>query len=370
MLASVKFPLLPSIKRLRTIVQTFMNLGDGNNMKDTPRQQTRNRIFQLVFQCLVNPHSTGDKKLFYKNAKEHEDKKYIFFTLHEIFDAIELLRTTESKFITIDRLEDEKKTQHNLDLTEENPRYQYIFKGKDHCSPEDLLVASSCLLSLLEKGVRMTDEVYELFLASLALAVKTSADSGNADAQFQLAHLLYRGIGFKKNIEKSAVIYKELAQKGHPYAQLHYGVMCTKGEGVKQDAAVALRVLEVAAVNKMLQANNFIGEIYSKGIFPVHKNYEKALYYFKKAAADGDPFGFHNLGIHYREGKGTLKDMQKALNYFEKAANMGNPPSMACAADIYETQCNYKKANEWIDRLEKLVKTNNKPSKESIHKII
>jgi hypothetical protein len=61
------------------------------------------------------------------------------------------------------------KTQHNFYLTEENSRYQYIFKEKI-TAVLNLLVA---LLNLFEKGVLVIREVYEISLASTCFSSKS-----------------------------------------------------------------------------------------------------------------------------------------------------------------------------------------------------
>ncbi|WP_240333345.1 tetratricopeptide repeat protein [Helicobacter suis] len=54
-----------------------------------------------------------------------------------------------------------------------------------------------------------------------------------------------------------------------------------------------------------------------------HKDYQKALAYFKKAADRGDAKAYNMLGVMYEMGKGVKKDLQKAEEYFKKACNLG-----------------------------------------------
>lgn len=52
----------------------------------------------------------------------------------------------------------------------------------------------------------------------------------------------------------------------------------------------------------------------------VPKNDEKALYYFSKAANEGDVFAQNEVAYLYAAGKGTPRDYGKALLYYRKAA--------------------------------------------------
>ena len=66
-----------------------------------------------------------------------------------------------------------------------------------------------------------------------------------------------------------------------------------------------------------------LGERYEKGI-DVEEDYEKAFYYYEKAAKTGDPTALNKLGNMYADGKGCTKDVQKAATYYLAAAEKGN----------------------------------------------
>jgi len=56
----------------------------------------------------------------------------------------------------------------------------------------------------------------------------------------------------------------------------------------------------------------------------VLKNYDKAMYWSKKAADQGDANGDFYLGTIYADGLGVPRNYRKALYWFKKSAEKGN----------------------------------------------
>ena len=56
----------------------------------------------------------------------------------------------------------------------------------------------------------------------------------------------------------------------------------------------------------------------------VKENFDKAVYWYKKAAAKNDPKATYNLGLCFRQGKGVKQSDRWAKHYFEKAASLGH----------------------------------------------
>jgi tetratricopeptide (TPR) repeat protein len=55
-----------------------------------------------------------------------------------------------------------------------------------------------------------------------------------------------------------------------------------------------------------------------------HKDYAKALVWFRKAADQGDAFAQNGLGVMYTNGLGVEKNYVQALAWYQKAADQGN----------------------------------------------
>jgi len=76
---------------------------------------------------------------------------------------------------------------------------------------------------------------------------RKAADHGLADAQYHLARMYDLGDGIEQNFDYAAVWYKKSAKQGNPLAQINLGVLYANGEGVKQDLVLAYVWLNLAA---------------------------------------------------------------------------------------------------------------------------
>jgi TPR repeat protein len=68
-----------------------------------------------------------------------------------------------------------------------------------------------------------------------------------------------------------------------------------------------------------VQAQNHLGYIYRD-----RQNYQEAVYWFKKAAEQGNTIAQFNLGVMYDKGQGVRQDYQKAFYWYKKSAAQGN----------------------------------------------
>ena len=73
------------------------------------------------------------------------------------------------------------------------------------------------------------------------------------------------------------------------------------------------------ARNGNARAQNNLGVMYQRGL-GVAKNFQKALSWFEKAAAQNLPEANVNLGLLYFDGLGVTQDQQKAFRLFSIAA--------------------------------------------------
>jgi hypothetical protein len=96
------------------------------------------------------------------------------------------------------------------------------------------------------------------------------------------------------------------------------------GEYVSYDRAnyqTALKVWMDQATAGSAQAQNYVGEIYSKGLGTA-PDYEMAALWFKKSAEQGFKRAKINLGYLYEQGLGVEQDMAKALNLYRDASGI------------------------------------------------
>ena len=87
------------------------------------------------------------------------------------------------------------------------------------------------------------------------------------------------------------------------------------------------------------------------------QNLEEAIYYFRKAAEQGDTTAQFWLGYCYNNGHGVKKDMNKAAQWYEQAANYGNADAQCNLGYCYYTgdgvEQDDNKAVYWFERAAK-----------------
>jgi len=96
------------------------------------------------------------------------------------------------------------------------------------------------------------------------------------------------------------------------------------GEYVASDRAnyeTALKVWMDQATAGSAEAQNYVGEIYLKGL-GIAPDYDLAAIWFKKSAAQGFGRAKTNLGYLYEQGLGVEKDQTKALNLYREASGV------------------------------------------------
>ena len=113
---------------------------------------------------------------------------------------------------------------------------------------------------------------------------------------------------------------KEEAAQGDADAQFTLGVRYSRGRGVPQDYAEALKWYRLAAnQGKAAEAKNNLGVMSSKGQ-GVARDYAEALKWFRLAAAQGHAKAQYNLGAMYGKGQGVPQNYVQALKWLTLAA--------------------------------------------------
>ena len=69
---------------------------------------------------------------------------------------------------------------------------------------------------------------------------RKAADRGDAEAQYNLGQMYYRGEGVPKDSNQAVFWYTKAAAQGHARAQYILGVMYYKGKGVTEDTSLAI----------------------------------------------------------------------------------------------------------------------------------
>ena len=126
------------------------------------------------------------------------------------------------------------------------------------------------------------------YTQTVKLMEKASQQVGDAEDQFNLGTMYYKGDGgLKKDYEKAMEWWQKAADQGYAQAQFNLGVIYASDEWVTQD-------------------------------------YKKAMEWWQKAADQGDAEAQYNLGVIYACGKWVEQDDEKAVEWYEKAAQQGH----------------------------------------------
>lgn len=83
------------------------------------------------------------------------------------------------------------------------------------------------------------------------------------------------------------------------------------------------------------KAQNDVAAYYREG-YGVQRDYQKAIYWYRKSAAQGDPVGLYGLGQCYAMGIGVSQNSQIAAGYILSAAQKGLREAQQAIAFMYE----------------------------------
>ncbi|HEX6832877.1 MAG TPA: caspase family protein [Rudaea sp.] len=112
------------------------------------------------------------------------------------------------------------------------------------------------------------------------------------------------------------------------------------GEYVASDRAnyqTALKVWQGQAEAGDADAQNYVGEIYLKGL-GIEPDYARSAQWFEKAAAQGSRRARINLGYQYEQGLGVPKDLSKALNLYRDASGIAGDQLVFASTVTAEVQ--------------------------------
>jgi uncharacterized protein len=149
-----------------------------------------------------------------------------------------------------------------------------------------------------------------------------------------------------------AIVYDEIlkALGGSHENQFDLGLRYDNGDGVLRDFEAALYWYRRASINGNSGAFNNMGVIFSdpdSGKF----DESKAIQCYQKAAELGSAFGMLNLADYLMDGTGIRKNVKRAINLLKSAAEKENGHSMAKLGDLYYNgkvvNLDYSEAYRW-----------------------
>jgi TPR repeat protein len=183
--------------------------------------------------------------------------------------------------------------------------------------------------------------------------LQKQADSGDADAQFDLGVMYRDGKGVPKDATKAMEWLQKAAALGNAKAHLYVGGLYYDGKDVPKDLAKAVEWFQKAAALGNADAQYILGDMYHGGE-GMPKNTAKAIEWYQKAAAQGNANAQYSLGLIYDNGEGVPKDAAKAVEWYRKAAAQGNADAQYNLARMYAlgegVPKDAVKATEWTQK--------------------
>ena len=100
------------------------------------------------------------------------------------------------------------------------------------------------------------------------------------------------------------------------------------------------RRLARLAVHLKLDDPVYSETMYNTGVFyadglGIKQDYQKAFYWFKKAADRGDDIAMFRLALIYSDGLGVTANLQESLNWLKRAVVAGNLDAKVLLAQVY-----------------------------------
>ena len=142
------------------------------------------------------------------------------------------------------------------------------------------------------------------------------AETGDADAQYDIGKRLLEGMGVKRDIERAIFWLNKSAEQGCVDAQFLIGMS-------SEDCTEAAKWLNKAANQGHAQAQFQMGQAYLHAA-GVPQNYEEALTWLQKSANQGNADAFYTLAQMHDEGVGIEENSNKAAEYYLESAKLGN----------------------------------------------
>ena len=196
---------------------------------------------------------------------------------------------------------------------------------------------------------------------------------GDVEAQKALGHIYESGLGAEKDRAQAMAWYKKAADQGDYAAMVILDDMRTAdatgpaGDKPAEARDYTVRVRETAQKNPravfqayydQAQSGSATGQYnlayaYAKGI-GVPKDEQKASYYLRKAADQGDSDALMWMGYRYFNGIGVQKDPASAAASFSRAAEKGHANAMTWIGYLCETgkgvPKNAERAVQWYQK--------------------
>jgi len=173
-----------------------------------------------------------------------------------------------------------------------------------------------------------------------------AAEHGVAEAQCQLGVCYVQAVGTGKDFAASVPWFRKAADQGNVDAQYNLGLLYENGMGVKQDLAEAAIWYQRAGEKGNILAQNSLGLI----CVNFRKDYAEAAQWFRKAADQGNAPAQNSLGVLYLQGLGVKQDANEALKWFQQSAQLGFAEGQNNCGLVFYSGQRYNESAQWFHK--------------------
>ncbi len=170
--------------------------------------------------------------------------------------------------------------------------------------------------------------------------LKTAAGFGDPEGQTQLG-LLYLQPGFEPEREQAVRWFMRAAASGYANAEHDLGLVYLMGLGVGADREQAIHWFRRGAEHGSRGARANLGILLVNSSNPAEQR--EGFDLLRSAAKDSDPDAENALAYCYQFGAGTSVDVQKAIEWYKRAAAHGNLNAKANLGSLYISGTGHKK---------------------------
>lgn len=161
---------------------------------------------------------------------------------------------------------------------------------------------------------------------------KKSAKQGFTDSSYMLARCYHEGVGIRKNYQRAIKWYIETD------SLITYDIWNNPSKTDKEESKL---------FQKYLDDDEFANKIDEKlDVREEQMNIDNII----NTALSGSSDAQNRLGYYYYNGNEFEKDIQEAIFWYEKAAAQGNDAAMHRLAEHYNKTGQYKESAEWYRR--------------------
>ena len=134
-------------------------------------------------------------------------------------------------------------------------------------------------------------------------------------------------------------------------AEFQKGMRSLEGNGEPQDIDKAVRFFRSAAAQGHTESQYMLGACYAEGL-GVEQSDTEAVKWYKKAAKQGNAKAQCELGLCYAEGAGVAQSHEKAVKWYRKAAKLGYAKAQCmlglCYAEGLGVEQSDTEAVKWV----------------------